>query len=237
MCRNAQAACGCAPVRASARPGVSRRGRSLPGVGVTPWQGVVESGVGALSSATTGTADALSVEGWRRGIVHRGAGRVRGASGPSPVSRGGQCPGQGALQAGRPGRVRPTGWATFARTHSTIDWVVAPGVKIFATPSCSSSGMSASGMMPPPKTTMSRASRSAEQLQHPPEQRHVRPGEHREADRVGVLLDGGLHDLLRGLVQAGVDDLHPGVPQGARDDLGAPVVAVQARLGDDDPDT
>ncbi|GIE79224.1 hypothetical protein Aph02nite_51740 [Actinoplanes philippinensis] len=32
------------------------------------------------------TADALSVEGWRRGIAHRGAGRVRGASGLSPCA-------------------------------------------------------------------------------------------------------------------------------------------------------
>jgi hypothetical protein len=31
------------------------------------------------------TADALSVEGWRRGVVHREAGRVRGASGLSLI--------------------------------------------------------------------------------------------------------------------------------------------------------
>ena len=35
------------------------------------------------SMTTTKTADALSVEGWRRGVVHREAGRVRGASGLS----------------------------------------------------------------------------------------------------------------------------------------------------------
>ncbi len=39
-------------------------------------------------------------------------------------------------------------------------WVDAPGVKIFATPSCLSSSMSAAGMMPPPKTMMSLAPRS-----------------------------------------------------------------------------
>ena len=44
---------------------------------------VVESGAGPLSGPAPKTADALSVEGWRRGIAHRGAGRVRGASGPS----------------------------------------------------------------------------------------------------------------------------------------------------------
>ena len=55
----------------------------------------------------------------------------------------------------------------------------------------------------------------------------------REPDRVGVLLDRGLGDLLGGLVQAGVDDLEPGVAQRPRDDLGAPVVPVEPGLGDD----
>jgi hypothetical protein len=40
----------------------------------------------------------------------------------------------------------------------------------------------------------------------------VRAGQDRDADRVGVLLDRGLDDLLRRLVEAGVDDLHPGIP-------------------------
>jgi hypothetical protein len=44
---------------------------------------VVSERYGALSRKT---ADALSVEGWRRGIAHRGAGRVRGASGLSPCA-------------------------------------------------------------------------------------------------------------------------------------------------------
>jgi hypothetical protein len=34
------------------------------------------------------TADALSVEGWRRGVAHREAGRVRGASGLSLILLG-----------------------------------------------------------------------------------------------------------------------------------------------------
>ena len=83
---------------------------------------------------------------------------------------------------------------------------------------------------------MSAASRSREQLDDLGEQRHVRAGEHREADRVGVLLDRGLDDLLRRLVQAGVDDLHAGVAQGPGHDLGAAVVPVEAGLGDDDAD-
>ena len=96
--------------------------------------------------------------------------------------------------------------------------------------------MSSSGMMPPPKTTMSSASRSREQVEHRGEQRHVRAGEHRQPDRVGVLLDRRLDDLLGRLVQAGVDDLHAGVAQRAGDDLGAAVVPVEPGLGDDDPD-
>src|SRR5947199_348173 len=61
------------------------------------------------------------------------------------------------------------------------------------------------------------------------------PGEHRQAHGVGVLLDHGLDDLLRGLVQAGVDHLHAGVAQRAGDHLGPAVVPVQAGLADDHP--
>src|SRR3954469_7422974 len=57
-----------------------------------------------------------------------------------------------------------------------------------------------------------------EQRDDPGEERHMRSGEHGEADGVRVLLKGGLDDLLRRLVQAGVDDLHAGVAQGAGDD-------------------
>ena len=66
------------------------------------------------------------------------------------------------------------------------------------------------------------------------EERHVRPGEDREADQVGVLLDRGLHDLLGRLVEAGVDDLVPGVAERAGHDLGAAVVTVEAGLADHD---
>ena len=94
--------------------------------------------------------------------------------------------------------------------------------------------MSSSGMIPPPKTTMSEASRSASSSTSAPEERHVRAGEHREADQVGVLLDRGLDDLLGRLVQAGVDDLVAGVAQRPGHDLGAAVVPVEAGLGDHD---
>ena len=137
------------------------------------------------------------------------------------------------LKAGRSSHLLGS---TFARTHSTISVVVAPGVNTVATPIRFSSGRSSSGMIPPPKTTMSVGVALLQQVDDLGEQRHVRAGEHREADRVGVLLDGGLDDLLRRLVQAGVDDLHAGVPQGAGHDLGAAVVTVQARLGHHHPD-
>jgi hypothetical protein len=72
-------------------------------------------------------------------------------------------------------------------------------------------------------------SQAVEDLRH---ERHVGAGEDRDADRVRVLLDRRLDDLLRRLVETGVDDLHPGVPEGSGDDLGAAVVPVQAGLRD-----
>ena len=55
----------------------------------------------------------------------------------------------------------------------------------------------------------------------------------READRVGVLLDRGLGDLLGRLVQPGVDDLEPRIAERAGHDLGAAVVPVEPGLRDD----
>src|SRR5438270_421149 len=75
-----------------------------------------------------------------------------------------------------------------------------------------------------------------QELEHPLEQIIVGAGEHAEPDGVGVLLDGGGHDLLGRLVQARVDDLEAGVAQRARHALGAAVVAVEAGLGDDHAD-
>ena len=89
-------------------------------------------------------------------------------------------------------------------------------------------------MIPPPKTRMSVGVALGQQLDQPAEQRHVRAGEDREADQVGVLLDRGLHDLLGRLVEAGVDHLVAGVAQRAGHDLGAAVVAVETRLGHHD---
>ena len=76
----------------------------------------------------------------------------------------------------------------------------------------------------------------AQQLDHLGEQGHVRPGVDRQPDRLSVLLQCRRDDLLRRLVQAGVDHLHAGVAERRGDDLGAPVVAVEAGLGDQHPD-
>ena len=119
---------------------------------------------------------------------------------------------------------------------SMIACVGAPGVKTSATPSSLSSGMSWSGIVPPTVTTTSPASCSRSSSTMLRDERHVRAGEDRQPDGVGVLLEHGLDDLLRRLVQAGVDDLHAGVAQRAGDDLRAAVVAVEAGLGDDDAD-
>ena len=65
----------------------------------------------------------------------------------------------------------------------------------------------------------------------PREKRHVGPGQDRQADGVGVLLDDGRGDLLRRLVQPGVDDLEPRLAQRPSDDPGPTVVTVEARFG------
>jgi hypothetical protein len=69
-------------------------------------------------------------------------------------------------------------------------------------------------------------------VEDPRHERHVRTGQDRDADRVRILLDRRLHDLLRRLVQTRVDHLHAGVSQRPRDDLRAPVVAVETGLRD-----
>src|SRR3989442_6733504 len=75
-----------------------------------------------------------------------------------------------------------------------------------------------------------------EQLDHALEEIVVGARKHAEPDGVGVFLHRGGHDLLGRLVKPGVDDLDAGVAQGTGDDLGAAIVTVEARLGDDDAD-
>src|SRR3990170_4832344 len=66
------------------------------------------------------------------------------------------------------------------------------------------------------------------------EQGHVRPAQAREANRVDILLDRGLDDVLRRLPQSRVDDLHPRIAERAGDDLRPAVMAIQAGLRDED---
>src|SRR5437588_20433 len=56
-----------------------------------------------------------------------------------------------------------------------------------------------------------------EQVHDAGDERHVGAGEDRQADRVRVLLQHGLGDLLWRLVKTGVDHLHPRVAQGPCD--------------------
>ncbi len=76
----------------------------------------------------------------------------------------------------------------------------------------------------------------AQELEDARYEGHVRAGEDRDADGVGVLLDRGLDDLLGCLVEAGVDDLHAGIAERAGNDLGAAIVPIEARLRDDHAD-
>ncbi len=70
----------------------------------------------------------------------------------------------------------------------------------------------------------------AQFLHHPREQGEVCAAEQREADGVDILLQGGLGDLLRGLVEACVDDLEAVVAQGSGDGLRAAIMAVKTWL-------
>jgi len=96
-----------------------------------------------------------------------------------------------------------------------------------ATPMLVSSGMSASGMMPPPKTTMSEAPRAFSRSTTLRKRVMCAPDRTERPTASASFLDGGLDDLLGRLVEAGVDDLHAGVAQGAGDHLRAAVVAVE----------
>ena len=76
----------------------------------------------------------------------------------------------------------------------------------------------------------------AQQLHDPRTDVHMRAGQDRQPDHVGVFLEGGGDDLLGRLPKARVDHLHPGVAECTGNDLGAAIVPVEARLGNDDAD-
>jgi hypothetical protein len=64
----------------------------------------------------------------------------------------------------------------------------------------------------------------------------VRAGKDGQTNHIGVFLQSGADNLLRCLAKARIDYLHAGVPERASDDLGAAVVAVETRLGNDNSD-
>src|SRR5881396_1301027 len=68
------------------------------------------------------------------------------------------------------------------------------------------------------------------------EEGHVSPAQAGEADRIDVLLDCGLDDVLRRLPEARIDDLHPRVAQRPGDDLRPAIVTVQSGFGNEDAD-
>src|SRR5262245_40834221 len=74
----------------------------------------------------------------------------------------------------------------------------------------------------------------AQSCQHASREGHVSSREDAEADDVHVLLNRLLHDLLGRALEPGVDDLYAGIAQRLGHDLGAAVVAVEPRLGDED---
>ena len=123
--------------------------------------------------------------------------------------------------------------ATFDRRNSTISPVGAPGVKTAATPLL----LQLLGVLgrnrPAEHDQHVLGTVLAQPVEDARDERHVRAREDRDADRVRVLLDRGLDDLLRCLVEAGVDHLHTRVAERPGDDLGAAVVSVEAGLGDD----
>ena len=115
-----------------------------------------------------------------------------------------------------------------------ISFVLAPGVKIFATPDLLELRQVVLGHDAAAEHDDVAGAARLERIDHRREQRHVRARHDRQADRVDRLLHRRRRDHLRRLVEAGVDDLVAGVGERARDDLGATVVAVETGLGDED---
>ncbi len=115
-----------------------------------------------------------------------------------------------------------------------MDFVEVPGRKIASTPAVFSVWMSCSGMMPPAKTRMSSAPCSLSSRVISGSSALWAPDRIESPHGVHVLLNGGGGDLLGSLPQARVDHLVARVAQCPRHDLRAPVVPIQAGLGDQD---
>ena len=74
----------------------------------------------------------------------------------------------------------------------------------------------------------------AQQFHQPGADVHVGAAQNRQADHIRVLLQRRRGDLLGRLAQPRVNDFHAGVPQRPGDHLGAAVVPIESRFGDDD---
>ncbi len=69
--------------------------------------------------------------------------------------------------------------------------------------------MSAAGMIPPDQYQHIAPALFLEAFHYPGYERQMRPGEQRETDGVGILLDHCLDHLFRRLMESCVDDLEP----------------------------
>ena len=139
------------------------------------------------------------------------------------------------LRPGPPGRSVHRAARRSCR-NSTISPVAVPGVNTAATPLRPERlGVVARDRAPDEDEDLVR-SPLAQQVDDARDEGHVGAREDRDPDRVCVLLDRGLDDLLGKLVQARVDHLHAGVTERPGDHLRAAVVPVEADLGDHDPD-
>jgi hypothetical protein len=56
-----------------------------------------------------------------------------------------------------------------------------------------------------------------------------------EADEVDIFLNGGIYDLLGGLMKTEIDDFKASVSIGARNDFRPPVVPIETGFGDKYP--
>ncbi len=132
---------------------------------------------------------------------------------------------------------RHTHQATFGRrydsTQSTISFVLAPGVKIFAADLLELGQVVLRHDAAAKHDHVAGAAR-LERVDHGRKQRHVRARHDRQPDGVDRFLDGGGRDHLRRLMQTRVDHFVAGVGERAGNDLRATIVTVETGLGDQD---
>ncbi len=74
----------------------------------------------------------------------------------------------------------------------------------------------------------------AQQFQDAREDRHVRAGEHGNANDIHVLLQRGFRDHFGRLAQTGVDHFHSRIAQSCSNNFRATIVAIQSGFGNKD---